>query len=109
MKNETMSWLTWQEMHGEKIQGRIREILESEGLSDSYTWLDLKVVSDVLACGLTAYHINVAKHGLRSLHYPEPPVCVGCSGNVNDGKSHSLAAHCHNFFFDGRVYPNGAA
>lgn len=68
MESNTMSWTMWQEVHGEKIQDRVRAILKAEGLQDSYTFLDLKVVCDVLACGLDTYNINVAKHALRALH-----------------------------------------
>ena len=63
-----MSWIIWQHEHGEKIQTRVRAILKAEGLLDSYTYVDLKAVCDVLACGLSAYHLSVAKHALRSLH-----------------------------------------
>jgi len=61
-----MNWTGWQEKYGVKIQERMRAILKAEGLEDSYTLLDLQMLSDILSCGLSSYHNSVARQALRA-------------------------------------------
>jgi hypothetical protein len=56
-----------------------------------------------------AVHFDVSKQEadsyVRLWLKGKAPVCEGCSGDVHDGASHLLAAHCENYSAGGLVLP----